>query len=123
MSESVKRILIIVCAAVLIAAVLYSLRDVFAFAGYSYEHADRYQHEFKLNPRKTGRVILLRFPLKTAGMLFTSLMKGQVQLISGHSALTDTSAAAVLPVSGGAEIIPRFSPFLFSNTLSEGGHL
>ena len=29
--------------AVLIAAVLYSLRDVFAFAGYSYEHADRYQ--------------------------------------------------------------------------------
>ncbi len=43
MSESVKRILIIVCAAVLIAAVLYSLRDVFAFAGYSYEHADRYQ--------------------------------------------------------------------------------
>ena len=43
MSESVKRILIIVCAAVLIAAVLYSLRDVFAFAGYSYEYADRYQ--------------------------------------------------------------------------------
>ena len=42
MSRSATRILLIICAIVLIAAVLISLKDVFALTGYHYENADRY---------------------------------------------------------------------------------
>ena len=42
MSRSVTRILLIICFIVLAAAVLISLKDVFAFTGYHYDNADKY---------------------------------------------------------------------------------
>ena len=42
MSRSVTKILLIICFIVLVAAVLISLKDVFAFTGYRYENADKY---------------------------------------------------------------------------------
>ena len=87
MSRSLSRVLLIICGIVLIAAVLISLKDVFALTGYHYENADRYTAG---GSEITG----------TVRSLDIDWISGRVRLTSSSGNTVSISETSDKPISG-----------------------